>query len=70
MTRRRRIGKSWIQVRPAKVPQRPRGALGILIKDTDLERLATKRFRRFIETEFRNLAQLIQKHEQNTVWRD
>ena len=48
----------------------PERTLGILTRDTNIERPAVKRFRRFIEREFRNLSQLIQKHEQNTVWRD
>lgn len=48
----------------------PERTLGILTRSSDPERPAIKRFRRFIETDFRNLSQLIQKHEQNTVWRD
>lgn len=48
----------------------PERTLGILTRGTDTERPATKRFRSFIDKEFRNLAQIIQRHEQNTVWRD
>lgn len=48
----------------------PERMLGILTKDADLSRPTVRRFRRFVETEFRNLSRFIQQHEQNTLWRD
>lgn len=47
----------------------PERTLGLLTRSGDRDRPSTLRFRRFIENEFRNLSQLIHKHEQNTVWR-
>lgn len=47
----------------------PERTLGVLTSH-DAERPTVRRFRRFIEAEFRGLSQTIQQHEQNTVWRD
>lgn len=48
----------------------PERMLGILTRDAEATNPTVRRFRRFIDTEFRNLSQFIQQHEQNTVWRD
>lgn len=48
----------------------PERMLGILTRDVETAGPTVRRFRRFIDTEFRNLSQFIQQHEQNTVWRD
>lgn len=48
----------------------PERMLGILTLDAEAAGPTVRRFRRFIETEFRNLSQFIQQREQNTVWRD
>lgn len=48
----------------------PERMLGILTRDAETQNPTVRRFRRFIETEFRNLSRFIQQHEQNTVWRD
>jgi DNA-binding transcriptional LysR family regulator len=48
----------------------PERMLGILTKDAETAGPTAQRFKRFIETEFRNLSRFIQQHEQNTLWRD
>ena len=48
----------------------PERMLGILTREVESAGPTVRRFRRFIDTEFRNLSQFIQQHEQNTVWRD
>lgn len=48
----------------------PERTLGILTRGAELERPSPRRFRRFIDAEFKNLSHLIQQHEQNIVWRD
>lgn len=47
----------------------PERTLGVLTTQ-ETERPTVRRFRRFVEAEFRSLSQIIQQHEQNTVWRD
>lgn len=48
----------------------PERMLGILTTDAETASPTARRFRRFIDTEFRNLSRFIQQHEQNTLWRD
>ena len=47
----------------------PERSLGILTKGDMEVRPAIRRFKRFVESEFRNLAQLIMQQEQNSLWR-
>jgi DNA-binding transcriptional LysR family regulator len=48
----------------------PERMLGILTRDAEAPNPTVRRFRRFMETEFGNLSRFIQRHEQNTVWRN
>lgn len=47
----------------------PERTLGILTRSDTDPRPTVRRFKRFVEAEFRSLGQLITQHEQNSVWR-
>jgi DNA-binding transcriptional LysR family regulator len=47
----------------------PERSLGILTRSDTDPRPTVRRFKRFVEAEFRSLGQLITQHEQNSVWR-
>lgn len=47
----------------------PERSLGILSLAVHHERPAVRRFKRFVEGEFRQLSHVIMQHEQNTLWR-
>jgi DNA-binding transcriptional LysR family regulator len=47
----------------------PDRSLGILTRVESSERPAVRRFKRFIDSEFQNVSDLIMQRERNTVWR-
>lgn len=47
----------------------PERKLGILCLDIEQEQSSVRRFKRFVEGEFRQLSHVIMQHEQNTLWR-
>lgn len=47
----------------------PERSLGILARSDTEQRSTVRRLQRFLEGEFRSLAQLIIQHEQNSLWR-
>lgn len=47
----------------------PERSLGILTRTGDAERPAVRRFKRFIDAEFRNVSEVIMQQERNVLWR-